>query len=123
MFQNWVKNLDAASYMSRYYVYLCHLFYLYSSAALYIEKLLNKVHLFMNQRVVKNTTICVISDFRRDVDEICAPLAYYASMNGSSVPTFRENLSVPSSRDFLTFEDGTYRLSRNVCTELPLNAA
>ena len=38
---------------------------------------------------------------------------------GSSVPTFRDNLSVPSSRvrkswDFLTIEDETDRLSQNV---------
>jgi hypothetical protein len=31
--------------------------------------------------------------------EICALLGYYAALNGSSVPTFRANLSFPSSRD------------------------
>jgi hypothetical protein len=40
---------------------------------------------------------CVISDFRRDVDEICALLGYYATLGGTSVRTFRGNLSVPSS--------------------------
>jgi hypothetical protein len=78
-----------------------------------------------------------MSGFGRDVDEICVLLEYYAALSGSSVPTFRDNLSVPSSRikksktwiswpledgtdrlsrnlDFLTLEDGTYRLSRNV---------
>jgi hypothetical protein len=55
------------------------------------------------------------------------------SVSGSSVPTFRENLSVQYSRikkskkktffEFLTLADGTHRLSRNVGTELPLNAA
>jgi hypothetical protein len=30
--------------------------------------------------------------------EICALLRYYAALNGSSAPTFRDNLSVPSSR-------------------------
>jgi hypothetical protein len=39
----------------------------------------------------------VISDFRRDVGEICAVLGYYAALSGSVVPTFRDNLSVPSS--------------------------
>ena len=29
---------------------------------------------------------------------ICALLGYYAALSGSSVPTFRDNLSVPSSR-------------------------
>jgi hypothetical protein len=51
------------------------------------------------------------------------------SVECSSVPTFRDNLSVPSSKvnkskkkpfflDVLTLEDGTDRLSRNVGTEL-----
>jgi hypothetical protein len=66
--------------------------------------------------------------------ETCALLGYNAAFNGSSVPTFRDNLSVRSSTvkiskkealflDFLILEDGTDRLSRNVRTELPLNAA
>ena len=73
---------------------------------------------------------CVISDFRRDVDEICALLGYYAALIGIYVPTFRDNPSAPSSRvkkskktDFLTLKDGTDRLSRNVGAELPVNAA
>jgi hypothetical protein len=40
----------------------------------------------------------VISGFRRDVDEICAILGYYAAQSGSSVPTFRDSVSVPPSR-------------------------
>jgi hypothetical protein len=32
------------------------------------------------------------------VYEICALLGYYAALNGSSVPTFRDDLSVPSLR-------------------------
>jgi hypothetical protein len=40
----------------------------------------------------------VISGFRRDVDEIYALLGYNAALSGSYVPTFRDNLSVPSSR-------------------------
>jgi hypothetical protein len=42
--------------------------------------------------------------------EICPLLVYYAALSGSSVPTFR---------DFLTLENGTDKLSRNVGTELP----
>ena len=42
--------------------------------------------------------LCVISGFHRDVVEIFALLGYYAALNGSSVLTFRDNLSVPSSR-------------------------
>jgi hypothetical protein len=40
----------------------------------------------------------VTSGFCRDVDEICGLLGYYAALSGSSVPTFRDNLSVPSLR-------------------------
>ena len=51
--------------------------------------------------------------------------------SGHSVPTFRDNLSVPSSEvkkpnfclDFLTLEYGTDTLFRNVALELPLYAA
>ena len=64
----------------------------------------------------------VTSGFRHDVDEICALLRYYAALSGSSVPTFRDNLSVHlQGLDFSTLEDGTDRLSQNVGTELPLN--
>jgi hypothetical protein len=38
------------------------------------------------------------SGFRRDVDEMCALLGYYAALISSSIPTFWDNLSVPSSR-------------------------
>lgn len=48
---------------------------------------------------------------------------YYAVQLGNSVPTFRTNLSVPSSRDFLTPEDGTYTLSRNIGKGLSLDTA
>jgi hypothetical protein len=39
----------------------------------------------------------LISGFRRDVDEICALLRYYAVSCGNCLPTFRDNVSVPSS--------------------------
>ena len=39
----------------------------------------------------------LISGFRRDVDEICALLGYYATSSGNYLPTFRDNISVPSS--------------------------
>jgi hypothetical protein len=42
--------------------------------------------------------LTVISGVRRDIDEICVLLTYYAALIGSSVPTFRINLSVSSSR-------------------------
>jgi hypothetical protein len=86
--------------------------------------------------------------------EISALLGYYAAPNGNPSPTFRDNVSVPSSRvknaknksfndvsgrrigpifkgqevhpaslDFLTLEDGTDTLSRNVGKCLPFGAA
>jgi hypothetical protein len=39
-----------------------------------------------------------ISGFRREVDENCAVLGYYAASSGDLVPTLRDNPSVPSSR-------------------------
>jgi hypothetical protein len=65
-----------------------------------------------------NLLRCMISGSHRAVVEICTLQGYYAALSGSSVPTFRNNLSVRSSRvnkfkreasllDFLTFEDGT----------------
>jgi hypothetical protein len=42
--------------------------------------------------------LCVISGYPRGVDEICAILGFYATCNGSFLPTFRVNISVPSSR-------------------------
>jgi hypothetical protein len=65
---------------------------------------------------------CVISDFHREVDEICALTGNYAVYIGNSLPTFRANLSVknPKILAFLTLEDGTDTLSRNVCKVLPI---
>ena len=62
--------------------------------------------------------LCAVSGFRRDVDEICALLAYYATLSGSYVLTFRNNLSIPSSRikKSKPLEDRTDRLSQNVGT-------
>ena len=39
----------------------------------------------------------VISDFHRDVDEICAILENWSVHGGCSLPTFRHNISIPSS--------------------------
>jgi hypothetical protein len=40
----------------------------------------------------------VVSGVRRDVDETCCILGYYAASSGSPLPTFWDNISVPSSR-------------------------
>ena len=39
----------------------------------------------------------VISGFRSEVAENCALLGYYAASSGNILPTFRDNLLVPSS--------------------------
>ena len=41
---------------------------------------------------------CVTPGSRREVDELCALLGYYAAYSGNSLPTFRDNLSVQSSK-------------------------
>jgi hypothetical protein len=65
------------------------------------------------------------------IDEICVLLGYYAASNGNPLPVFQDNVSVPSSRvkgqevleHFLTLEDGTDTLSRNVGKGLPFDNA
>jgi len=41
-----------------------------------------------------------ISGFRREADENCALLGYYAASSDNFIPTFRDKLSVPSSGVF-----------------------
>ena len=57
----------------------------------------------------------LILGFRREAAENCALPGYYAAVSGYSLPTFRDNLSVPFPR----FD----RLSRNVGKKLSLLAA
>jgi hypothetical protein len=38
------------------------------------------------------SNLCVISGFRRDVDEIYTLLGYYAALSGCYAQTFRDNL-------------------------------
>jgi len=61
---------------------------------------------------------CVILGFRRKIDENCVFFhCYYVAISGNSLPTFRNNLSVPysgvmnSNQVLLTPEDETDRLS------------
>ena len=65
------------------------------------------------------------SGFRPKVDEICTLLGYYAAFIDKHSPTFRENISLPSSRLKKSKKKlhPTDRLSRNVSNELPLHAA
>jgi len=46
----------------------------------------------------------VFSGFRRQVDENCALLRYYAASSGNSLQTIRDNLSVPQSRSRVQVE-------------------
>jgi len=41
--------------------------------------------------------MCVISGFRHEVDENYVLLRYYTVSSGNFLPTFQDNLSVPSS--------------------------
>jgi len=58
--------------------------------------------------------------------ENCAHLGYYAASNGNFLPTFQDNLLVPSFFFFYLFlntDDGADRLSRNIVKNSPLLAA
>jgi hypothetical protein len=67
---------------------------------------------------------------RKKKGEMCVFLGYNTASSGNSLPTFRDILSVPSSRvnnprnprRFLALEDGTDRLYQNAGKELPLLA-
>jgi hypothetical protein len=76
------------------------------------------------QKLKPNQTLLMRdSGFRRETDKNCTLLRFYAASIDNSLPMFRDNLSVPSSRiKILAFEDGTDRLSRNFGQELPLLA-
>jgi len=50
----------------------------------------------------------VITGFRREADQNCAVVGYYAASSGNCSLTFPDNLSVPSSR-VLTLEDYSRR--------------
>jgi hypothetical protein len=62
----------------------------------------------------------LISCFRHDVDGICALLVYYTASCGNCLPTFWDNVSVPSSR---VKSPLTIMLSQNVGKQLPHAAA
>jgi hypothetical protein len=53
---------------------------------------------FLNAKSEGKIIETLISGFRCDVDEICALLGYYPASCGNCLPTFRDNVSVPSSR-------------------------
>jgi len=49
-------------------------------------------------RAALDSTKPETSSFSREVDENCTLQGYYAACSGNSLPTFRDNLSVPSSK-------------------------
>jgi hypothetical protein len=51
---------------------------------------------FLQQRV-NNPLICNISGFRQEAAQNCPLLDHYAAISGNFLPTFRDNLSIPSS--------------------------
>ena len=55
---------------------------------------------YMNDvwKMLINILQCLSPGSRREVDEICAHLGYYAAYSGNSLPTFRENIWVSSSK-------------------------
>jgi hypothetical protein len=46
------------------------------------------------QTVGNRRLVCVISSFRREVDENCAVLGYYIATTGNFLPKFQDNLSI-----------------------------
>jgi hypothetical protein len=52
----------------------------------------------VTENLVDKYTTTLISGFRRDVGEICGLLGNYTASYGNYLPTFRDNVSVPSSR-------------------------
>ena len=69
-------------------------------------------------------TGCVIPGFRREVDENCALLGYYAASSGDLLPKYRDKQSNQSSgvKNPNPWRWGD-RLSRNVVKRSPLLAA
>ena len=51
-----------------------------------------------NRAPPKYMSESVMSGFPRGVNQIFALLGFYEAYSGNSIPTFRDNLSVPSSR-------------------------
>jgi hypothetical protein len=79
-------------------------------------------------RLILPTTLwrLQISSFLCDVNEICTLLRFYAAKSGSFLLTFRDDLSNPTFKGqpafffyYLTLENRTDRLSRNVAKNLP----
>jgi hypothetical protein len=65
----------------------------------WLDKLYDRlVDFVLAQKHQTMKALSVISGVQRGVDEMCALLGYYAASRGNSLPTFRDILSVSSSR-------------------------
>ena len=64
----------------------------------------------------KFIVVCVTSGFCRGVDQNCALLRCYPESNGNSLPTFRDNLSVPfqGSRRPINYNNNNNNNNNNV---------
>ena len=67
------------------------------------------------------------SNFRRDVDETCSLLGYYATNSGNFLPAFRENQSrkvgTKLPLEFLIPEEGNDMFYRNISKKLSMLSA
>jgi hypothetical protein len=75
----------------------------------------------MSDSSVSIVTVVGVGELRtgaRNLPEICALLGHYAALSSSSVPIFKGQ-----DLDFLTLEDGSDWLARNICKGLPFDAA
>jgi hypothetical protein len=77
-----------------------------------------------------NPLLASVTEYEIRVQEICALLGHYAASCGNCLPTFRDNVSVTSSRvksprrkGLLILEVGTGTSSRNVGKQLPNDSA
>jgi len=50
------------------------------------------------KRLSTHCQLCVVSGFRREVDENCALLGCYAASSGNFLPTFRDEILDPCNR-------------------------
>jgi hypothetical protein len=64
----------------------------------------------------------LISGFPRDVDLICGLLGDYTASWGNYLPTFRESVSVPSSRVEISFVESRHvKMGPTRCPETSVN--
>ena len=119
------ESLYQLSYRGPQYIVIFLIFFL-----IWVPRIFDHPVFIPNPQALR--LLYATSGFRRYADDLCTLLGYYAASSGSSVPTFRHNLSAPIFKDqevqeenvdFLTLEDETDRLCRNVGRELPLDAA